>query len=184
MTMLATGRNVGNNMTGKDIIPKGFQKGQLAQFTPEQMGLFQQLFQHVSPQSYLSRLASGDQSAFEQTEAPAMRQFQELQGQLASRFSGAGMGARRSSGFQNVANQATSDFAQDLASRRQALQQQAIRDLLGLGESLLAQRPFESFITSKPMPFWKQLLGGASPGIGSALGNFGGLGLSKWAGLF
>src|SRR5580698_10554595 len=106
---MATGANSGNRATGmqKDVIPKGYQKGQLSQFTPEQMQLFQSMFGQVAPGSYLSKLASGDQSQFDQLEAPAMRQFGELQGNIASRFS-AGFGgpgassARHRSGFQNT----------------------------------------------------------------------------------
>jgi hypothetical protein len=152
-----TGSASGQSMTG-NVIPKGYRQGQLQQFSPEQMQLFQQLFGNLGPDSFLSRLAGGDQSMFEQMEAPAMQQFQGLQGQLASRFSGMGTGARRSSGFQNTANQATSDFAQQLQANRLGLQNQAIQDLMGLGNQLLNQRPYEQFLTKKQPSFWKQLL--------------------------
>ena len=36
-----TGRNLMGNNTSGNIIPKGHQLGQLQQFTPEQMNLFQ-----------------------------------------------------------------------------------------------------------------------------------------------
>ena len=163
MPMSATGARSGGNRTGmKDIIPKGYQKGQMQQFTPEQMQLFQSMFGHLGPDSFLSKLAGGDQSQFEQLEAPALKQFGALQGNIASRFSGMGAGARRSSGFQNTMNQATTDFAQQLQSQRMGLQQQAIRDLQGLSGSLLQQKPYEQFITEKQMPFWKRLLAGIS----------------------
>ena len=68
-------------------------------FSPEQMQMFQQMFGRLGPDSFMGKLASGDQSQFEQMEAPAMRQFAGLQGNIASRFSGQGTGARRSSGF-------------------------------------------------------------------------------------
>lgn len=146
-------------------IPSGYKQGQLQQFTPEQMSLFQQMFGHVSPNSFTSKLASGDQSSFEEMEAPALRQFNELQGGLSSRFSGMGSGARRSSGFQNTVNQASSDFAQNLSSKRQELQRQALQDLMGLSGQLLGQRPYEQFLIKKQQkkPFWQQLLGMASP---------------------
>lgn len=149
-------------------IPRGYKHGQMQQFTPEQMQLFQQMFGQVGPESYLSRLAGGDQDMFNEMEAPAMRQFGQMQGNIASRFSGMGMGARRSSGFQNTMNQAGSDFAQDLASRRQQLQQGAIRDLMGLSNQLLGQRPYEQFMIKK-QPSFMQSLGGA---IGENLGAF------------
>lgn len=149
-------------------VPTGYKVGRMQQFTPEQMQLFQSLFGHLSPDSYLSRLAGGDESLFGEMEAPALRQFNEIQGGLASRFSGMGMGSRHSSGFQNTANAASSQFAQDLQSRRQELQRQAIMDLMGLSNNLLGQRPYEQFLYEKKKPFWQQLLGGALP-IGGAL---------------
>lgn len=176
----STGSSRGQNMTGSgvtggNIIPKGYRQGQLQQFTPEQMQLFKQLFGNLGPDSFLSKLAGGDQSTFEQLEAPAMKQFQGLQGQLASRFSGMGTGARRSSGFQNTSNQATSDFAEQLQSNRLGLQRQAIQDLMGMGNQLLGQRPYEQTLTPKSMPFWKQLLlGGVQAGGEAARGFFGG----------
>jgi hypothetical protein len=152
-----------------DIIPKGYKKGQLANFDPQQMQLYKQGFDQVGPQSYLSRLAAGDQSAFDETEAPAKRQFQGLLGQLGSRFSGLGMGSRHGSGFNLSANQATSDFAQDLASKRQQLRSQAINDLMGLSNNLLSQRPYDRFLTQKQKKQnpWSDIAGkfaGAIPG--------------------
>jgi len=145
------------------------------QYTPEQMQLFKSLFSHVGPDSYLSRLAGGDEQLFSQMEAPAMRQFSGLQGNLASRFSGMGLGGRRSSGFQNTATQASSDFAQDLQSRRQGLQRQALQDLMGMSNTLLGQRPYEQYGYEEEQPFWKQILGGALPIAGGAIGAaFGG----------
>lgn len=171
----STGSNAGQNMTGmkplKEKIPSGYKAGALQQFTPEQMQLFQQLFSQVSPDSFLSKLAGGDQSQFAQMEAPAMRQFNELQGGLASRFSGMGAGSRRSSGFQNVQGQATSDFAQDLASRRQGLQRQALMDLMGISENLLGQRPFQRTLTEKPKSWWQSLLSSSAQGLGQGLGQ-------------
>ena len=111
-----------------NIKPKGYSFGQIQQFDPQQQQLYSQLFSHLGPESYLSRLAGGDQSQFAEMEEPALRQFNELQGGLASRFSGMGMGARKSSGFQNTSTAAASNFAQDLQSRRQELQRQAISD--------------------------------------------------------
>lgn len=155
----------------------GMKLGQVKNFTPEQMQLFQSLFSHVSPDSYLSKLASGDESFFQQMEAPAMRQFSGLQGNLASRFSGMGMGGRRSSGFQNTISQTASDFAQDLQSKRQELQMEALRELMGISESLLGQRPYEQFLvkSNRKPSFLQKLLGGGSSLAGAALGGlFGG----------
>ena len=180
------GSSSGGRTTGGNIIPKGYQQGQLSQFTPEQSQLFQHLFSQVGPQSFLGKLGSGDQSQFEQLEAPAHRQFGQLQSQIANRFSQQAPGAlssRRGSGFSNYSNQAASDFAQDLQSRRVGLQQQALQQMMGISESLLGQRPYEHFLTPKKKPFWKELLGSLSGGIGQAGGTLGGFGLAKQFGL-
>lgn len=151
----------GSGKTGTKV-PKGYSLGQTQEFTPEQMQLFQQQFSHLGPDSYTSRLASGDQGMFAEMEAPALRQFSGIQGNIASRFSGGGggqgsMSSRRSSGFQNTMNAASSDFAQDLQSKRQTMQQQAIRDLMGYSNQILNQRPYEQQFAEKPTPFWQEL---------------------------
>ena len=171
----------GSGRTG-DKVPKGYKAAQLQQFTPEQMELFKNAFSHLGPDSFLSKLAMGDQSQFEQMEAPALRQFSELQGGLASRFSGAGsLGARKSSGFQNTASSAASNFAQDLQSKRMDYQRQAIRDLMGLSSDLLGQRPYERQLVEKAKPWWQQALTGAASGFGEGLGKSAGEGA---AGMF
>ncbi len=165
------------NPTGTgDKIPSGYKKGQLQQYTPEQMDLFKQLFSHLSPDSYLSKLAGGDQETFDQIEAPALKQFNSLQGNLASRFSGMGMGARKSSGFQNTSNAAAQDFAGQLQAQRQSLQQNAIKDLMGLSGDLLQQKPYEQFLVEK------QQKGGWGGAAGAAVGGLGGFALGGPAG--
>lgn len=129
-------------------------------------------------------MASGDLGAFAPQEELAKRQFQEFEGDLSSRFSGAGMGARKSSGFHNLATQGAQDFALQLSAQRQQLQRQALMDLFGLSESLLGQKPYEQFLVPKKKSFWEELLGGLSSGIGSAAGTFTGLYGGKKAGLF
>lgn len=180
-----TGMSIGQSSTGKNFkekIPSGYKKGTLQQFTPEQLELFQQLFSHVGPDSYLSRLAGGDEELFAQQEEPALRQFSQLQGGLASRFSQGGgtggggqqaLGSRRSSGFQNTTNQAASDFAKDLQSQRQGLQRQALQDLRGFSSELLGQKPYERFLAEKQQK---------NSGWGGALGALGGGALGFFAG--
>jgi len=176
-----TGTNPNTSGTGsypqmKEKIPQGYSKGLLQQFTPEQMQLFQQLFSHVGPESFLSKLAGGDEGAFGQIEAPALKQFSALQGGLASRFSGmGGTGGRKSSGFQNTMNSASSDFAQQLQSQRQQLQQQALKDLMGFSSNLLGQKPYETTLTEKPKSgleaFFSNLAGGVGQGFGKTFGG-------------
>lgn len=160
-------------------IPKGYRVAQLQNFTPEQMAIFQQYGSSLGPDSYLSKLAGGDEETFNQIERPALKQFSGLQGNIASRFSGMGLGGRRSSGFQNTQNQAAMDFASQLQSQRQNLQQTAIRDLGNLTNSFLSQRPYERQLTEKPKPWWQELATAAAPGVAQeltkgAVGSFSG----------
>jgi len=158
-----------------DVVPKGYKMGQIQQFDKPQMNLYKQLYGQVSPDSYLSRLSGGDQSQYEEMEAPALRQFAGIQGNLASRFSGMGMGGRHSSGFQNTINQAGSDFAQDLAAKRMDYRRQAIQDLMGFSSDLLGQRPYERYMVEKEDKkpgFWGQLGGGVLRAGGTAAGAY------------
>lgn len=170
------------NPTGSQSPQKipGYNQSSVQQFTPEQMQLFQQMFSQVNPQSYTSRLAGGDPSMFNELEAPAFRQFGELQGNLASRFSGMGTGARRSSGFQTAMGGASSDLARNLAAQRMGLQRQAISDLMNMSNTLLSQRPYEQVLTRQQRPFWQELLMGMSPGVGQGLSSLAGFGLDNF----
>lgn len=168
----------GSSNTGamREKIPKGYSQASLQQFTPEMMQLFQSLFSHLGPDSFLSKLAGGDEETFNQIEAPAMKQFSELQGGLASRFSGMGTGARKSSGFQNASSQAAADFAGQLQSQRQGLMRQALQDLFGMSDTLLNKKPFERSLVEKPKSFLHEagvsFAGGAGQGLGQAAGRW------------
>jgi hypothetical protein len=145
-----------------DIIPKGYRAGQIQQFTPEQMQLFQQQMGFAGPNSKLYQQAMGSDEGFAPFEDYANRQFQEFSGQNASRFSGMGMGARKGSGFQNQQTQGAQDFATQLAMQRQGLQRQALNDLRGLSSELLSQQPYERSLIKKQQPAWKQFLLGVN----------------------
>lgn len=159
----------------REKVPSGYRKGAINQYTPEQTRLFRQSFSNLGPESYLSKLAGGDQSQYGEMEAPALRQFNELQGGIASRFSGMGTGGRRSSGFQNTMNQASSNFAQDLQSKRMGLRNQAIQDLMGMSNQLLNQRPQQTTLNPKQSSQsngssgWGGLIGA---GLGAGAGFF------------
>ena len=154
------------NRTGSKI-PSGYKQYQVQTMTPEQMGLHQQLYQHVDPNSFLGKLAAGDQGAYEEMEAPALRQFSGIQGNLASRFSGMGTGSRRSSGFQNTMNAAASELAQDLASKRLETRMKALEELMTFSDRILGQKPYETGLVQKErQPGFLQALGG---GIGGAI---------------
>lgn len=165
----------GKGPTGKwagDKTPSGYKTAQLQQYTPGQLALHEQGLQNVGPESYLSKLAAGDQGIFNQIEAPAYQQFNEQIGGLASRFSGQGLGSRRSSGFQNATSAASSNFAQQLQANRMSLRQQAMKDLHGMSQELLQNRPYERSLVEKPLSAWQQagigFAGGAGQGIGNA----------------
>lgn len=167
-----TGQSGFANTRSGNKAPSGYRERQA--FTPEAMELYKRMFSQVSPDSYLSRLAGGDEDLFNEMEAPALRQFSELQGDIASRFSAGGGGrgslsARKSSGFQNTMNSAASNFAQDLQSRRQDLMRQAIQDLSGMSHSLLNEEPYQLYEKrQKKKSGWGGLAGA---GVG-ALGGF------------
>lgn len=157
-----------------DRIPEGYDIAELQNFDPRQMKLYKQGFKSVGKNSYLSKLAGGDQSQFAEMEAPAHRQFQGQLGNLASRFSQQGMGSRRSSGFQNQATAASSNFAQDLQSRRQELQRQAILDMHNISQQLMGQRPKERSLVQQP----QEESSGWGGMFGAGVGAIGGLAVS------
>jgi hypothetical protein len=153
--------------------PSGYSKYTHSNFTPAQQNLFNQGFSHVGPDSYMAKLAKGDEATFNQMEAPALQQFNQVQGNLASRFSGQGMGARGSSGFQNASNAAAQDFASQLQSNRQSLQRQAIMDMMGMTSTLLSANPYTQGYAQKqqksgPAGGWGQTAGTILGGIGGS----------------
>ncbi len=128
---------------------------------------------------FLGNLASGDPNQFAQMEAPALRQFGQLQGDWASRFSGAGSGGRRSSGFQNVMTSEATDLAERLASNRMGLQQGAINQLMSLYEHLMSNDPYQTFHYQKePIRSLASRLGGGFKGALS--GAISGMPLGPW----
>ncbi len=163
----------------RDQDPEGYSSYKLNTYTDPQMQLHGQQFGQVAPNSYLSRLAAGDTSEFSQMEKPALQQFNALQGNIASRFSGMGMGSRNSSGFQNQMSAASQDFAGQLQANRAKMRQQAIMDLMGLSNQILGQRPYEKGLAQEPheeqgkaLGGWGSVIGGVGGGIaGMYMGN-------------
>lgn len=183
MTAFATNRPPMNSnpSSWSSKTPRGYASGYQQQFDPQQMKLFSEMFSHVDPNSFLSKIAGGDQQAFDEMEAPAWRNFNQAQGQLASRFSGMGMGGQKSSAFKNTMGQLGSDFAQDLQSKRMQYRQQAIKDLMGLSSDLLGQRPYEQFMAEKGPSNFEKFLNYAAPmaqsaAKGAAMAATGGIG--------
>jgi hypothetical protein len=141
-----TGASAGRNT------PSGYKVRQTPNFTPEMMKLFQSLLGGAQGGAsggldFLSQLASGDESAFADAEAPAYAAFDKTLGQLGSRFSG--LGAMDSSAFQQATSGAAGELSQNLQSQRLGLRQGAIDRLLGLSTSLLGQKPYDTTLEKK-----------------------------------
>lgn len=168
------GGSTGSKMRGVDPRMKHISgHHRFQQFTPEQMELFMQAIEQMGPDSFLAKLAAGDEETFNQMEAPALKQFSGLQGGIASRFSGMGMGAGKSSGHINTQNQAASDFAQQLQSNRIGLQRQALGDMQSYTQQLLGNQPYGlQERQQKQSSGWGSLGGAAVGGIlGATTGN-------------
>src|SRR5579859_3942087 len=171
-SMGPTGRAAGLKGTG-------YKNVSLPTMSPEQMNLFSQIFNSGSPGikssvQGLSQQAEGGEDYFKQLEAPAMRQFEELQGNIASRFSGAGMGARKGSGFNNAQSGAAADLAERLQGQRMGLQQSARDQLLSLFQSLMGTQTSENLLVPKQKPWWQELgtsLAGTAGQLGGTLGG-------------
>lgn len=164
--------------TASGLKGTGYKQVSLPTMSPQQMQLFQQVFSGIQPGlssglSQLSGLAGGGEDYFSQLEAPALRQFGQLQGNIASRFSGMGSGARRSSGFQNEMGGAAAGLAEKLAGQRMGLQQDAISQLLGLYSDLMGQQTSENFLVPRQQrkKWYQSLLGGSLPFAGTTAGG-------------
>lgn len=146
----------------------------LQNFSPEQMKLFQQQFGLLGPDSYLYRLAQGDPELMKQMETGALRQFSGQMGNLASRFSGAGTGGRHSSGFKLQSGMEARQLQEQLSAQRGQMQQQAIRDLMGMSNQILGQNPYDSFLIEpeQKSSWWQRAVGGIAPVAGSAIGGY------------
>lgn len=153
----------------KEKIPSGYKKGKIQQMTPQQMQLLDQMMQMMGSDNFLMKLLGGDETAFEEIEAPQKRQFADLQGGIASKFSGMGMGGQKSSGFQNTMTSAASNFAQELGAQRHGLKTDAMKDLMNMSNMLMGQRPYENFLYEKNSgkAGWGGALSGAASGAGT-----------------
>jgi hypothetical protein len=144
-------------------------------FTPEMYDMFMNMISMLGPDSELYKLAMGDEETFDKIEAPAFRQFGETQGNIASRFSGLGgagsTGGRKSSGFGTQMNAAASDLAMKLQGQRSQLSSQAMKDLQGMANNLLNQRPYENVLQGKKPSAWDQFLGSMANSAGESAGN-------------
>ncbi len=146
----------------------GYNIRNVPQFTPQMMQVFQQLLGSLQGGGgleggvdFLSKLASGDEGAFEKAEAPAYSAFNKMAGQIGSRYSK--LGARDSSSFQQAISGGSAQLSENLGEKRLGIQTGAIDKLLGLSEGLLGQRPYETSLD--PKPDWLKLIGEVLPQI-------------------
>ena len=160
----------------------GYKQVQLPTMQPGQYQLFNQLLSGTGRGvsgglDLLGGMASGQDESFQGLEAPYFRTLQRAGGELGSRFSGMGMGARGSSGFQNALAEEAGGLSERLGSQRLSLQQNALQQLLQLSEALLGTRTHETLLTPKKQSWWQKLTGASAPIAGMALGGaFGGPG--------
>lgn len=159
--------------------PKGYDTYQLPTMEPAVHDWFTKLMGSsgqgaLSGMENLKKLAGGDESYFQQLEAPAFRQFEGSMGQMGSRFAGMGMGANKSSGMRLSAGGMASDLAQNLQSQRMGLQQNAISQLMGMSQHLMGMPTMGTGLVQKQPSFWEQLLPGLMGGIGQGAGMGGG----------
>lgn len=176
-----TGASSGLKNTGYDLVS-------IANKTPQQSALSQGVTSRAqgginSSVDYMTRLVQGDPEMFAQLEAPALRQFGQLQGNIASRFSGMGSGARRSSGFQNTMGAAGEDLAERLQGQRMNLQQGASQSMMNLYSQLMGEDHFDSMLTPKKKSFFQELMLGAIPGLSEGASQGGTLAILKKLGL-
>jgi len=172
-------------------MPQGYNT--FSTFNPQQQSAFSQLLASLQPagqksSDYYSQLLEGSPEAFQNFEAPYMRQFHEqtVPG-LSEQF--AGLGALSSSGFQQALGQAGAGLSENLAGLRSGLQMQAAGQSQSSLQNLLGMST--QGLVPKQLGFLKQLLlslgGGAGQGFGQLAGGglgsmFGGRGGGSGAG--
>lgn len=159
-------------------IPSGYKPHQVPRMSPEVMDIWRMMAGGGKQGmqgglDFWNKLASGDESAFQESEAPAYSAFQKNMGNMASRFSGQGMGGQDSSAFQNAAAGASSDMAQQLQGNRMNTRNNAIQSLMGMYGDLMKNDPYEQVFKEKKSGWEKFLegLGGFGQGFGFLLGR-------------
>lgn len=150
---------------------------QVSTLSPDKASLFGQGAQGLQQgfpqilQKLMQMAQGGDEATWSKLEAPAMRQFGALQGNIASRFSGMGSGGRRSSGFQHAVGGAGADLAERLQANRLGLQNQATESLMGLYKSLMGTE--DTALVPKAKKWWEELLPAVTQGASQALTSYG-----------
>lgn len=154
----------------------GYKQHQISNYTPGQMNIFESLLGSLLPGiqgsgDFLAKLAGGDESMFQQLEAPANTQFQKLLGSIGTRFSD--LGAQDSSYFENALAGEGAQMAERLQAQRLGLRSQAINALLGQSNQLLGAQPYSNLWQPKK-PKQGTDWGGIGQLGGTVLGGLGG----------
>ncbi len=164
---------------------------QLPIYSDEQTGLINSLVQGTSPLNqdalnYIQQILSGDPQALQSFEQPYLDQYNEqIVPGIAERFSG--LGAQRSSAFNQAMAQGARGLSTDLASLRSGLKNQALNQLNQMNQTALTRTtsPYleegEDSIFNSLMPgaadiiteYAKNYIRNKSSGLGSL--NSGGL---------
>lgn len=181
-SMIGNSGPMGGNYNFKT--PKGYSSYSQQTMDPQALQFRNQLMGAVQPGAikgadFLSRMAGGDQSMFEEMEAPAWNDYEQGMGAMGTRFSNMGMGAQNSSGFKQAMGGMAGQFAQNLHSQRMSFQQQAIKDLMGMSGELMGMKTMDSGLVKKPPSGWEQFLSMISGMSGQAGGIAGGMGMGK-----
>lgn len=149
------------------------QMKQMPTMNPQQMQFLQQMLSglqggesNIPGMEYLQSLFSNDPNAFNEFQAPAMRQFNEqIMPGIAERFSSMGAGGRNSSAFNNAGAMAGSRLSENLSAQRAGLRSGAMNQLQGFGQMGM-RSPFENVYMQGQPGLMQGIAGGAGQGIG------------------
>jgi len=141
-------------LTGGTILPHNYEIGRIQRFTPEQQKIHKYMHDLVGPSGFLSKIAGGDESFFQEMEAPALRQHSAISGGAASRFGNLGMGSAKSGAF-SMPGSSFKDFAAALKANRTQQRMDAINSLMSGSNAYLSHKPTETLLVPENDPFTK-----------------------------
>lgn len=136
------------------MLPKGYEGTMVPRYSPDQAKFLNNLMKQFGGGSagaiqHLTGMATGDPAAFVGQEAQAMNFFnKKLAPSIQQQYAHQGM--LGSSAFQGAMADAGQGLAETMYNQRQDLQNQSIRDLLGLTTSLASNPMHEFGIHAKP----------------------------------
>lgn len=136
------------------VLPKGYSASVIPKYNDQQQDFLKNLLSKLGASSMgaadqLGSMASGQGGAFDNMENQAMNFFNnKLAPSINQQYAHQGM--LGSSAFQGALSQAGQGVTEDMYNQRQNLQQQAIRDLLGLSERLGTTQMSEYGVFAKP----------------------------------